>query len=338
MKPSGVLKTALLLGVALMLTACRSGEMPVYTLTPATQIVSSAPESDHITEQTTDAQPSPEQPEQAFYHWDPHIFDLLSEGYQVSAERLADAILSYEESVTLEDGQAEIVADNFAYEFPPAALVDLSVEGNSVKISYLYDRATHENRVAAFEEAVEGVLNETLEAEDSESVRALLLYEYVVNHVSYFTVDYTEKETTAFSALTEGVTICYGYADAFGYLLRQTGMEAHLYRGARSDGAEHGWCYAKVDGKWYHFDPTWECSNKKNTGVTSLTYFAMDDALRFRTLTRTVRCGFGAIEQDGIADGAGERLIPKELYPCYKWSFDREKGELTCLYGILKFN
>lgn len=286
------------------------------------------------TAQTTEGGDPPEVPTAQAWQWDPHCFDLLADTYQTSAEKLADAILAYEDSVTLASGEAQIVCDNFAFEFPPAALVDLAVEGDEVEITYLYDRATHDGKIAAFESAVENALNSTLEEGDSESVRALLLYGYVVSNVRYFSVDYTEKQTTAFSALTDGVTICYGFADAFGYLLRQTGMEAHMVRGARSDGAEHGWTYAKVDGKWYHFDPTWETSNQKTSGVSGLYYFGMNDTRRFSSLVRQCVYGFGELESAGAADSVPEWLIPTDSYPYLEWKYDRESGELRSMSGV----
>lgn len=328
-KPSNLRLLALLTALA-MLPACARAVGDAAT----DLSTSRAPVRTTTAASTDDG--TPERPVEGGYEWDPHVFDLLSGGYQSSAEKLADAILAYEDSVTLESGQAQTVVDNFAFEFPPAALVELSVDDDRVTIDYLSDKAAHEDKLAAFESAVEGALNGTVTPADSETVRALLLYRYVVENVRYFTVDYTEKEITAFSALTEGVTICYGFADAFGYLLRQTGMEAHLYRGNSTSGGEHGWCYAKVDGRFYHFDPTWETSNQKTTGTRSLTYFGMDDTRRFRTLKKACVYGFGALEKEGVNGGADEWLLPTDLYPYNDWSFDRETGMLSADKGSVK--
>lgn len=286
----------------------------------------------------TDTPELPETPEEALGQWDPYVFDLLAEGYQDSAEKLVDAILSYEGMVTLPHGDAKVVCDNIAFEFPPAALVDLSVQGDSVTITYLHDEQTHKQKLADFERIVEEILKGTLGEGATERERALLLYQYVVNNVRYFTVDYTEKEITAYSALTKGVTICYGYADAFGYLLRQTGMEAHMYRGARSDGAEHGWCYAKVDGQWYHFDPTWETSNQKNSGVSGLYYFGMDDTRRYRTLLKQSDCGFGELEHAGETTASPEWMLPQAFYPYNDWKYDRATGEIIARQGTVKLS
>lgn len=330
-KPSLLQVGAILIAAALTVSCQVQTEAP-----PQTVRLPSTPAASTTAASTAQTDP-PVQPVEGDWQWDPHIFDLLADGYQSSAEQLADAILAYEPSVMLGEG-AQVVADNFAFEFPPAALVDLTVQGDTVQIAYLYDEQTHRDKLADFERAVEDALNSSIETGDGETVRALMLYRYVVSHVRYFTVDYTDKDVTAFSALTAGVTICYGFADAFGYLLRQTGMEAHLYRGASTSGSEHGWCYAKVDGAYYHFDPTWETSDLKNSGILGLTYFGMNDGRRYLSLKRESECGFGELAQAGVSDGAPDWLLPTGFYPYDGWTYDRETGVLSAMQGSVKLS
>ncbi len=250
-------------------------------------------------------------PEDAPYRWDPYVFDRLTGAYEADAKALADAILTYADTVTLSaSSSAKTVVDNIAFEFPPSALADFKVVGNTVQIDYLHEKAEHQRQIDAFERAVNRGLA-TLSEEDGELERAILLYDYVVKNVVYFTVDYTDKEITAFSALVAGQTICYGFADAFGYLLRQTGMEAHLWRGGTytfQGFSDHGWCYAKIDGKYYHFDPTWEYSTSKNTGKNSFVYFGLSDKKRFSSLSKECVSGFGALEEVCDVTRAAEKL------------------------------
>ena len=247
----------------------------------------------------TEPLPKPETFPDAAYSWDPYRFDRLTGEYEADARLLADAILNYEPTVTLSAEHAQTVVDNVAFEFPPAALANFTVSDGVVTITYLCDRTEHARQIATFGTAVNRALS-ILSAEDSEARRATLLYNWVVENVAYFTVDYTEKEITAFSALAAGETICYGFADAFGYLLRQTGMEAHLWRGGTytiSGYSDHGWCYAKVNGAYYHFDPTWERSNYKTLGENRYTYFGLSDQKRFTSLSKTCVSVFGALEE-----------------------------------------
>ncbi|MBQ8288324.1 MAG: hypothetical protein IJX76_06085 [Clostridia bacterium] len=254
----------------------------------------------------------PEPLPDAAYSWDPYCFDRLVGDYETDARLLADAILGYESTVTLSAEHAETVVDNIAFEFPPAALADFTVAEGVVTVTYFCNENEHARQIEAFGSAVNRALS-ILSTEDSEVRRATLLYNWVVENVSYFTTDYTEKEITAFSALAAGETICYGFADAFGYLLRQTGIEAHLWRGGTytiTGFSDHGWCYAKIDGAYYHFDPTWERSNYKTLGENRYTYFGLSDKKRFTSLSKTCVSGFGALEEVCDVTGADRKLEP----------------------------
>ena len=196
------------------------------------------------------------------------------------------------------------------YQFPPAALADFTVTDEGVEISYLYSPSVHDEKIALFSQNVEKALS-TVSKEDGELTRAIKLYDYVVKNVTYFYTDYTDKEITAFSAFTKGVTICYGFADAFGYLLRQTGIEAHLWRGGMytyNGFSEHGWCYAKIGGAYYHFDPTWDYSAAKNDKINKFIYFGLSDAKRFTSLSRECVSGFGKLEETCSPYQAGNSL------------------------------
>lgn len=244
------------------------------------------------------------------YQWDPYVFDRLSGEYREDAIRLADAILNYQSEVRLLGENAKVLCDNFAFEFPPCALTELRGEGDKVEISYLYSQKEHLAKIELFAQNVNRALS-AISKEDSEVTRAVKLYDYVVKNVTYFYTDYTDKDITAFSALTQGVTICYGFADAFGYLLRQTGMNAHLWRGGTytaSGFSEHGWCYAQIDGAYYHFDPTWEYSARKNSGKNQYIYFGLSDAKRFGGLSRDCVSGFGQLEEECNPYGASSSL------------------------------
>ena len=319
---------SLLLGPALLLTACGGNANDSQTDSaaattavfpagdpnaPSATGVPSTTDAPATEPSVTDLPLTPETFPDAAYSFDPYCFDRLIGEYEADAKRLADAILGYETSVTLSAEYAQTVVDNIAFEFPPAALAEFSVEGDTVRVTYLCDRTEHARQIVAFASAVNRALS-VLSAEDGEARRATLLYEWVVKNVSYFSTDYTEQEITAFSALVAGESICYGFADAFGYLLRQTGIEAHLWRGGTytaSGFSDHGWCYARIDGAYYHFDPTWEKSVYKVSGILSYRYFGMSDQKRFSSLSGTSVSGFGLLEESCIMTQAPHTLEPK---------------------------
>ena len=60
----------------------------------------------------------------------------------------------------------------------------------------------------------------------------------------------------AYGALVEGRTVCEGYAEAFQYLLHRVGINSFLIIGS-SNGEGHKWNAVRIDGEYYHVDPTW---------------------------------------------------------------------------------
>ena len=311
-KTAGALSLALLL----LLTGCGSVSDHTRETTPSdgSANASTIPVTS-VSETATQSEPpvteSEPLTEDAYYQWNPYVFDRLVGEYEADARLLADAILSRADAVTLSDPEfARIVAENIAFEFPPSALAEFTVSEETVHISYLCTAEEQNRQIDAFEYGVNRGLA-LLTEEDGELQCAILLYDYVVKNVTYFSTDYTDKEITAFSALAAGETICYGFADAFGYLLRQTGMEAHLWRGGThtlSGFSDHGWCYAKIDGKYYHFDPTWEYSNTKTAKENRYIYFGLSDQKRFSSLSKECTSGFGALEEVCDVTKANERL------------------------------
>lgn len=231
------------------------------------------------------------------YVCDPYLFyaNLSDPGIYSDACRLVDAIAAHEDGLALSDSRAaEILADNIFYNYPPAALCTFKTTADGIDIDYLYPEATHKEKIAAFYAKTEAILNAVIDPDWSDERKAMELYRWVAEEVNYFTVDYTTADTSAYSAIMQGKSICYGFSDCYNYLLRQAGIRAELLRGYRAfDRAEHGWSMVLIDGQWYHCDPTWESGSSDGQG---LRYFGMSDSIRFGTIAKDAVCGFGEAE------------------------------------------
>ena len=88
----------------------------------------------------------------------------------------------------------------------------------------------------------------------SEVQKALLLHDRLAEVCEY---DYNDGDNkfNIYGALVEGKAACYGYAQAYDYLLEQVGMESYL---CESKALDHAWNIIKVSGKYYHVDVTWD--------------------------------------------------------------------------------
>lgn len=102
--------------------------------------------------------------------------------------------------------------------------------------------------------------------------KVLFVHEYVVDHTSY--LRYDQSATMAGGPLANGYGICGGYADAMMVLLHYLGIETVE---VTSGSMGHGWLMVKVDGEWYHVDPTWDDTAKGTNGIYEHRFFIRND-------------------------------------------------------------
>lgn len=91
----------------------------------------------------------------------------------------------------------------------------------------------------------------------------------------------------ATGALIDRLAVCSGFAKAVQFLLQRCGMVAALLSGearGASDPNEawgpHAWLAVRIDGLFYHMDPTWTSMGRDDEGLTSgvrYDYFGLTD-------------------------------------------------------------
>ena len=100
------------------------------------------------------------------------------------------------------------------------------------------------------------------------------IYDYLASTINY-SLDYMDQ--SMWSVFFDGIGVCAGFARSFQYLALQEGIPSVVVHGysRNTDGSAssvgHLWVMASIEGKWYHFDPTWGLQD--NNGVVDFTYF-----------------------------------------------------------------
>lgn len=158
--------------------------------------------------------------------------------------------------------------------------VDHPVKDGVAEFTYTVPKEEAAEKIAAFAELVEGILNETLEDDYSDVEKALALYLYFSHHYIY---DYEAADPNAapdylssYRVLTAGTGICQEFSVAYAYLLLEAGVDASNMSGHRGyDGAPHQWSYVRINGHNFHIDPTYVIGDQD-----SLAYFMMTDEQR----------------------------------------------------------
>lgn len=118
--------------------------------------------------------------------------------------------------------------------------------------SYTMDGQEIERRAGLLEEAIDGWLAGLPEGGDYEKAR--YLYETLIFHTEY--QQGAQDNQNICSVFLNGRSVCQGYAKALQLLYQRAQLPAMLVTG-EVNGQGHAWIVARLDGEWYHIDPTW---------------------------------------------------------------------------------
>ncbi len=144
-------------------------------------------------------------------------------------------------------------------------------DGNYMDTFWLYNSdAGFPERWANMQASIEEVQS-GLDEKMSDLEKTLYIHDWLVNHTYYYIDD--GFSWVAGGPLGLGYGVCAGYRQAMILLLELEGIEC---LSISSD--NHGWLAVKLDGEWYHVDPTWDDTRSSVSGKVSHKYFLRNDS------------------------------------------------------------
>ena len=147
--------------------------------------------------------------------------------------------------------------------------------------TYSMSQSQYKSALEWVDSTVSSVLSRANKASD-DAEKAIILYDYIKNTLSY---DLSRAGKTSFDlygALTTGKAVCEGYSELFSFLLSKVGIEFAIVRGTAS-GVNHQWTMAKLNGRWYYFDVTFDDpTGEVISDALYYNYFAVDE----KTITK----------------------------------------------------
>ena len=110
-----------------------------------------------------------------------------------------------------------------------------------------------------------GELGFTRHTEDIEKIRAV--YGWICGNVRYdrrgLRNAYDHESSTAYGAVIQNLATCQGYCTALYRMLRESGISCRIITGSAGEESLHAWVIARVDGRYYHLDPTWDAEQEE---------------------------------------------------------------------------
>ena len=228
---------------------------------------------------------------------EPDLKEVMTEDDMKNYKKLTDGIVERKESVELfGDVNAELILRAFKkgpYYFLVTEIVEDGEDEEAPYIKIIYKYSKQEQK--EFLEYIEGeyldILNQIIKEEYNELERALAVYNYFGERVDYdykrleklikpedFDVDFGME---IYNGLKTNKGICYSFSYLNIFALFQLGIESFALDGTsiKNPGNPHKWVMIKIDGKFYHTDPTWDGER----GGKTLKYFGMTDEDRYAT-------------------------------------------------------
>ncbi len=185
-----------------------------------------------------------------------YAYDQLAIGVGMSKSEIT--VYNGSDSITFEEFQTVLDAyiRDYAHHFWRGTRYYYSSYPHTVvsySPQYIMTGDALEKAKADFEIAVNGILA-NVNSSMSDYEKELIIHDKLVTQMEY--VSGTLNSHDSYGALVNGQAVCEGYAEAFQYLLHRVGIQSFLVLGT-GNGGGHEWNAVRIDGKYYHVDPTW---------------------------------------------------------------------------------
>lgn len=162
------------------------------------------------------------------------------------------------------------------YDFRGYRFVASGYKGNAtIKFNVGYYQTA--NQIKFVQQKVDKILRKILtnRMNDHEKIKAI--HDYIVLNVQYDT-SYNQAINAPYFALSNGKTLCNGYAMLTYDMLKKAGIPVRLISGT-SKGIGHAWNLVRLDGRWYHLDVTWDDPVPDQAGRLRYDYYLLPDKL-----------------------------------------------------------
>lgn len=251
------------------------------------------------------------------YYIDPVVNSFLSDAGRKVYPSLIDGILHRQKEIRLTDDYDTNLALMMAAKYTPYYFLvkkdTFSSDHRSIRLTYVYDAEQHEEIIEFIDQEYLSILNSCIRPEMNDVEKTLAVYGYFASRISYDYAwldelnmsddKYLFPDIEVYDALKSNKGVCHSYTYLCQFALEQLGIECIRVDGLMKEDPDigHMWLLVKLDGKFYHCDPTWD---SHGDGTAGLEYFGMTDAKREESgidmNTVMVDTAYGDVTADSI--------------------------------------
>ncbi|UZQ49419.1 transglutaminase domain-containing protein [Clostridium kluyveri] len=168
--------------------------------------------------------------------------------------------------------------DDYLYYSYTGYKISISGYENDVTIDFRFGYLTTKSQENFVDSKVTSILGEIIDSSMNNHEKEKAIHDYIVKNVEY---DTSLERYSAYNALSEGKTVCQGYALLAYKMLTEAGVESKIIAGSAGSGSDsegHAWNLVKLDGKWYHLDCTWDDPIPDVKGRVLYDYYNLTDS------------------------------------------------------------
>ena len=169
-----------------------------------------------------------------------------------------------------------VLAENSEYFYYDNCKVHYSGIGfkRTVKLTKWVSSVSVKFYVERFNAESKRIIAKVIRQDMTKMQKILALHNYLIENVSYFDeindVNIYQNYHTAYGAIVDKCAVCEGISAAYCYLLSLVGIKSTVVNGTVKNIRDYGhsWNVVEVDGRFYHFDVTWNLKNKRENKIT----------------------------------------------------------------------
>ena len=143
----------------------------------------------------------------------------------------------------------------YIYEHVAKWQMTMKYKGNNGTLTFKINYLTDKQKEAYVSAEVKKIVEKILPNNATEFDKVKAVHDYIVLNSSYSS-NTINSQYSAYTLLMEKKGVCQAYALLMVKMLQELNVDVKYVKGF-SNNELHAWALVKVDGAWYHVDPTW---------------------------------------------------------------------------------